>query len=152
MNVIAENIARRRKELGMTQKELAEKLNISDKTLSRWETDKQIPDALMIPEIAKVLNMSIGEIYGFAEASAETNNSRENRMHIDNNSEKEEVDYARITSYKLLLLSGLFLLVLGSGIYSFMGVLWNYVKIGIGGESGSSGFAIFLLEQKIGTS
>lgn len=152
MNVIAENIARRRKELGMTQKELAEKLNISDKTLSRWETDKQIPDALMIPEIAKVLNMSIGEIYGFAEASAETNNSRENRMHIDNNSEKEEVDYARITSYKLLLLSGLFLLVLGSGIYSFMGVLWNYVKIGIGGESGSSGFALFLLEQKIGTS
>ena len=146
MNVIAENIARRRKELGMTQKELAEKLNISDKTLSRWETDKQIPDALMIPEIAKVLNMSIGEIYGFAEASAETNNSRENRMHIDNNSEKEEVDYARITSYKLLLLSGLFLLVLGSGIYSFMGVLWNYVKIGIGGESGSSGFA--LLDRK----
>lgn len=130
MNIIAENIARRRKELGMTQKELAEKLNISDKTLSRWETDKQIPDALMIPEIAKVLDMSIGEIYGFAEASAETNNSRENRMHIDNNSEKEEVDYARITSYKLLLLSGLFLLVLGSGIYSFMGVLWNYVKIG----------------------
>ena len=32
-NIIAENIARRRKELGLTQRELAEKLNISDKTL-----------------------------------------------------------------------------------------------------------------------
>ena len=31
MNIIAENIARRRKELGLTQRELAEKLNISDK-------------------------------------------------------------------------------------------------------------------------
>ena len=72
MNVIAENIVRRRKELGMTQKELAEKLNISDKTLSRWETDKQVPDALMIPEIAKVLDMTIGEIYGTKAASAAT--------------------------------------------------------------------------------
>ena len=46
MNIIAENIAHRRKELGITQKELAEKLNVSDKTLSRWETGKQISDAL----------------------------------------------------------------------------------------------------------
>lgn len=130
MNIIAENIARRRKELGMTQKELAEKLNISDKTLSRWETDKQIQDALMIPEIAKVLDMSIGEIYGSAEAFTETNNFLENEMKTDNNSVKEEVDYARITSYKIVLLTGAFLLALGSGIYSFMGVLWNYMKIG----------------------
>lgn len=68
MNIIAENIARRRKKLGMTQKELAEKLDISDKTLSRWETDKQVPDALMIPEIAKALELSISELYGVAES------------------------------------------------------------------------------------
>ena len=60
MNIIAENIARRRKELGLTQKELAEKLNVSDKTLSRWETDKQVPDALMIPEIAKAVINALG--------------------------------------------------------------------------------------------
>ena len=33
--------SKRRKELGVTQKELAEKLNISDKTLSRWETENK---------------------------------------------------------------------------------------------------------------
>ena len=76
MNIIAENIARRRKELGLTQRELAEKLNISDKTLSRWETDKQVPDALMIPEIAKALDTSIGELYGLEEnGQCETSNS-----------------------------------------------------------------------------
>lgn len=64
MNLIAEKIAHRRKELGITQKELAEKLNVSDKTLSRWETGKQIPDALTVLEIARVLNMTINEIYG----------------------------------------------------------------------------------------
>ena len=62
MNIIAENITRRRKELNMTQRELAEKLNVSDKTVSRWETGKQIPDALMIPEIATFLDMGIDEL------------------------------------------------------------------------------------------
>ena len=130
MNIIAENIARRRKELGFTQRELAEKLNVSDKTLSRWETDKQVPDALMIPEIAKVLEMSIGEIYGVAEESASAENYQKNGINIEHNSVKEEIDYARITAYKIVLLAGVFLLILGSGIYGFMGALWNYMKIG----------------------
>ena len=47
MNTIAERISRRRKELGLTQKELSEILNVSDKALSRWETGKQIPDAFL---------------------------------------------------------------------------------------------------------
>ena len=77
MNIIAENIARRRKELGLTQRELAEKLNVSDKTLSRWETDKQVPDALMLPEIAKALDMSIGEIYGVIDVSGKKEDVQE---------------------------------------------------------------------------
>jgi len=67
MNMIADTIARRRKELGLTQKELAERLNVSDKTLSRWETGKQIPDALTLLEIAKALGLSISEMYGINE-------------------------------------------------------------------------------------
>lgn len=130
MNIIAENIARRRKELGLTQKELAEKLNVSDKTLSRWETDKQVPDALMIPEIAKVLEMSISELYGVSDVSSSSENYQKYEANIERDSVKEEIDYARITSYKIVLLTGAFLLVLGSGAYSFMGVLWNYMKIG----------------------
>lgn len=71
MNIIAENITRRRKELNMTQRELADKLNVSDKTVSRWETGKQIPDALMIPELAKCLDMGIDELYGMSKSSEE---------------------------------------------------------------------------------
>lgn len=130
MNIIAENIARRRKELGLTQRELAEKLNVSDKTLSRWETDKQVPDALMIPEIAKVLDMSIGEIYGAIGVSDKKEDVRKNETSAEKCSAKEEIDYARINAYKIVLFAGVFLIVLGSGIYSFMGVLWNYMKIG----------------------
>lgn len=64
MNILAENISRRRKELKMTQKQLAEKLNISDKTVSRWETGAQIPDGLIIPDIAVALQTDIGQLYG----------------------------------------------------------------------------------------
>lgn len=67
METIAERIVQRRKALGMTQKELAEKLNVSDKTLSRWETGKQIPDALTLLEISNALGMTISEMYGARE-------------------------------------------------------------------------------------
>lgn len=63
MAAISEKIAQRRKELGITQKELAEKLHVSDKTVSRWETGQQIPDALTIQEIANALGLTISEIY-----------------------------------------------------------------------------------------
>lgn len=46
----------------MTQRELAEKLNISDKTVSKWETGKGIPDIGIVEELAKVLGVSIAEL------------------------------------------------------------------------------------------
>lgn len=64
MKTIAERIVGRRKELGLTQKQLAELLHVSDKTVSRWETGKQIPDALTMQDIARALNMSVPELYG----------------------------------------------------------------------------------------
>ena len=42
-------IAALRKANGMTQKDLAEKLNVSDKTVSRWERDECAPDITLIP-------------------------------------------------------------------------------------------------------
>lgn len=82
MNRIAEVIARRRKELGLTQKELSEKLNVSDKTLSRWETGKQIPDALTLLNIAEALNMSIPEMYGKEEGEVPQTFKHVEKAHI----------------------------------------------------------------------
>ena len=45
-------IAALRKANGMTQKDLAERLNVSDKTVSRWERDDGAPDLAAIPAIA----------------------------------------------------------------------------------------------------
>ena len=55
-------IAALRKVNGMTQKELAERLNVSDKTVSRWERDDGAPDLATIPAIAEIFNVTCDEL------------------------------------------------------------------------------------------
>lgn len=55
-------IATKRKELNMTQAQLAEKLGVSNKTISKWETGKCMPDYSIIQELCKELNVSVAEL------------------------------------------------------------------------------------------
>ena len=50
-------ISERRHELGLTQKELADQLNITDKAVSKWERDVAIPDTGTIPRLAEILEI-----------------------------------------------------------------------------------------------
>jgi len=55
-------IKRLREERKMTQNQLAEKLNVSDKTVSKWENAKGYPDISLIEPIAKALGISVMEL------------------------------------------------------------------------------------------
>lgn len=55
-------IAQRRKLMKMTQKELAEKLNVTDKAVSKWERGQGYPEITTIPHLAEVLGVSTSEI------------------------------------------------------------------------------------------
>lgn len=55
-------IAALRKANGMTQKELAEKLFVSDKAVSRWEREESSPDLSLIPVIAEIFGVTSDEI------------------------------------------------------------------------------------------
>ena len=55
-------IAALRKANGLTQRELAEKLNVSDKAVSRWERDEALPDLSLIPVLAEIFNVTCDEI------------------------------------------------------------------------------------------
>lgn len=55
-------IAALRKANGMTQKDLAERLNVSDKTVSRWERDDGTPDLAVIPVIAEIFDVTCDEL------------------------------------------------------------------------------------------
>lgn len=51
-----------RKERGMTQTALAEKLNISNRTVSKWENGDGFPDITILPELADALSVSVDEL------------------------------------------------------------------------------------------
>lgn len=55
-------IAARRKALNLTQKELADRLGVTDKAVSRWETGKGYPDIGLLPALAEALNCSVNEL------------------------------------------------------------------------------------------
>lgn len=52
-----------REKNGITQKELAEIISVSDKTISKWETNKGLPDIGIIEELAKALRVSLSELF-----------------------------------------------------------------------------------------
>ena len=55
-------LAALRKANGMTQKDLADRLNVSDKTVSRWECDDGAPDLSLIPVIAEIFGITCDEL------------------------------------------------------------------------------------------
>lgn len=62
MKSIGETIAYLRKQKGMTQNELAEKMNVTDKAVSKWERDLSCPDVNSISKLADVLGVSVEEL------------------------------------------------------------------------------------------
>lgn len=61
-NNIGKQLASLRKEKGYTQKQVAEMLNISNKTLSSWEVGNTMPDLIMLPKIADIYEVSCDEL------------------------------------------------------------------------------------------
>ena len=51
-----------RKEKGMTQLELAEKMGVTDKAVSKWERDLSFPDINSIPKLAETLDVSVDDL------------------------------------------------------------------------------------------
>lgn len=96
-------IYKRRKELGLTQLELADKLFISDKVVSKWETGKSVPGTSMLVELSKVLKISLDELL---------------------NSGKEENEKIKITvsdtvkiKYKNVLITSITLAIIASLVF-----------------------------------
>lgn len=81
---IGKFIAVLRKANGLTQKELGEKLFVSDKTVSRWETDECTPDLNLIPTIAEIFDVTTDELL-----RGERNKVNETSV-VENNEQKKD--------------------------------------------------------------
>lgn len=108
---IGEKIAELRKENKMTQRELAERLNVSDKVISKWETGKSLPDVETMMRLSKVLGVSISELYESVE--------KEDTRKIEAYSEE------RVWQYKKYSIVASFLVALAPIIFFMVEFAWT---------------------------
>ena len=122
MNILCEKIRSLRKERGMTQKELAEKLNISDKTVSRWESGVQLPEAALLPDLAEVFGVSIDELYGIERDPSP----------VPDAPEKPQKDDKKIVlDFKIWMIAGTLISLLGSLLYRYFGSITSALSSGV---------------------
>ena len=69
---IGKFIAKRRKEKQLTQAQLAEKLNITDRAVSKWETGKCMPDSSVMLELCGILGITVNELLSGEEVDMES--------------------------------------------------------------------------------
>ena len=94
---IGKFISKKRKEKNITQSNLAEKLGISDRAVSKWENGLCMPDAGNIPELCEILNITINDLF-----SGEVVDMKEKEKKLEENllelaRQKEEKDKQLLT-------------------------------------------------------
>lgn len=112
---IGKYIAGKRKTLGMTQKQLAEKLNMSDKSVSKWERGICLPDVSVYMELCEILGISINEFLAGEDIDAENveKKSEDNIIQVTKDSKKKQKNLksilAVVTTFAVIMV-----LVLGA--------------------------------------
>ena len=92
---IGKLIAKRRKELKMTQEELANKLHVTNKTISRWENGNYMPDLSIIVELSNILNISTYELLTGEIKQTTSNIETETRILFSLSEEEKIIDYLK---------------------------------------------------------
>lgn len=109
---IGEKIADLRRENKMTQRDLAEIINVSDKVISKWETGRTLPDVEAMLRLSKTFNVTIAELFECIEKT-DTNKA-------------EEYNEERIWQYKKYSIIACFLFVLSQIFLWMNAVEWTH--------------------------
>ena len=96
---IGKFIASKRKEQGLTQLQLAEKLGITDRAVSKWETGKSLPDASLMPELCKLLKITINDLLCGEVISVENYNEKTEKALLEM-VKKEEMQNKKLMMYE----------------------------------------------------
>ena len=96
-----------RKEKGLTQKQLADALNVTDKAVSKWERGLSFPDISMLEPISELLGVSIMELIVGERQSGEETMSREEAKDLINASvelSEEEIRHKKERSRLIIII------------------------------------------------
>ena len=130
-------IAQKRKEKNYTQEQLAEKLGISNKTVSKWETGKCMPDYSIVKKLCDELEITIAELIDGEEAGEKSIRSYDEGQILELLRRTQELEkQKKVQSGILLIVMGIALQALsynigGSSLQDFISGLMLGMSIGL---------------------
>ena len=124
---IGQFVAQCRKEKNLTQTQLAEQLNLTDRAVSKWETGKGLPDASIMPDLCGLLGISINELFSGERIYTDDykRKAEENLLRIKKEAERAKAFRILIVCFSFfsltLIVSSLFVFIFTDGkAYSAM--------------------------------
>ena len=124
-------IAECRRSVGLTQMQLAEKLGITDKAVSKWERGIAMPDTSIMLELCDILGISVNELLSGEKISMENNNQKNEQLLLDLAKELEKKNKTIWTAMWAIMIVSITALLAGLFITAFLipeGV-WQLVTI-----------------------
>lgn len=129
-------ISQKRKEKNLTQEQLAEKLGVSNKTVSKWETGKCMPDYSVVKSLCKELEITVAELMDGEAAEEKSVRTYDEEQIIDLLRRTQELEKQKNTLYGIVLIvMGIALLALshtlgGTALQDFLSGLMLGLSIG----------------------
>ena len=119
-------ISKKRKEMNLTQEQLAEKLGVSNKTISKWETGKCMPDYSIVKPLCEQLNITVAELMDGSDAEEKSVRTYDEEQIMDLLRRTQELERQKNILYGIILIiMGIALQVLshtfgGSDVQDFL--------------------------------
>ena len=146
-------IAECRKKKNLTQIQLAEKLNITDRAISKWECGKSLPDASIMLELCEILEISVNELLTGEVLDMKDYNKQAELNLIEITKQKEESDKRLLNIEIVLMVISLTFFISTIAVAAFVEMpLWAKILIGVGGfiQLLAATLISFRIEQKAG--
>ena len=96
-------IAERRKAVKLTQLQLADRLNITDKAISKWERGIAMPDTSIMLQLCDILEINVNELLSGEKISMENSNQKNEQLLIDISKEIERKNKVIWTSMWVIM-------------------------------------------------
>ena len=129
-------IAKKRKERNFTQAQLAEKLGVSNKTISKWETGKCMPDYGIIQSLCKELEITVSELIDGEETEPDSIRVYDDNQVLDLIKRIQNLENQKVSLYGIILMT--------------MGIALFAVHFSIGGSDVKDFFSGLLMGMSIG--
>ncbi len=150
---IGKFIAECRKKNNLTQMQLAEKLNITDRAVSKWENGKSMPDSGIMLDLCNELKISVNELLSGEMIKVENYDKKAEENFIKLQKEKEESD-RRLLLIEIIIgiiNTASFLLMMFLSVFAIEDTMWKIITIIIGIIVFIIGIgSCLLIEQKAG--